>query len=70
MTLMPNAALQKTLGIVKGSSGDKISAIALVESVEVFAEAATGRFLPRTMCDPLRVGIWRVERALEEVGSL
>ena len=70
MTLLPNVPLQKALGVVKGSSGNKISAIASVESVEVFAEAATGRFLARTMCYPLRVGIRRVERALEEVGSL
>lgn len=70
MTLLPNAALHKTLGVVKGSSGHKISAIASVESVEVFVEAATGRFLARTLCDPLRVGIQGVERALEEVGSL
>ena len=39
MTLLQNAALCKTLGAVKGSSGNKISAIAAVESVEVFAEA-------------------------------
>ena len=60
MTLVQNAALCKTLGAVKGSSSDKISAIAAVESVKVFAEAATGRFLARTMCNPLRAGIGRV----------
>lgn len=45
MTLLQNVALARTLGPVKGSSGDKISPIAAVESVEVFAVAATGRFL-------------------------
>lgn len=69
MTLLQNVALGRTLGPVKGSSGDKISPIAAVESIEVFAVAATGRFLARTICNPLRAGIARVERALEEVGS-
>ena len=48
MTLLQNSDLRKTFGAVKGSSGDKINAIAAVESVEVFAEAATGRFLAVT----------------------
>ena len=70
MTLLQNAALCKTLGAVTGSSGNKISAIAAVESVEVFAEAATGRFLAQTMCDPRRAEIGQVERALEGAVSL
>lgn len=70
MTLLQNAALRKTLGAVNGSYDDKINAIAAVESVEVFTEAAAGWFLARTMCDPHRAGIGRVERALEEAGSL
>lgn len=70
MTILQKPALCKTLGAGKGSSGDKINAIAEVESVEVFVEAATGRLLARTMCNPLRVGIGWVERALEEEGSL
>ena len=70
MSLLQNAALRKTLNAVKGSSGEKISAVATVESVQVFAEVATGRFLARTMFDPLRAGIGQVERGLEDTGSL
>ena len=57
MTLLQNAAVRKTLGAVKRSSGRKANAIATVEDVETFARAASGRFLARTLCDPLRAGI-------------
>lgn len=55
---------------MKGSAGDNINAIATVESVAGFAEAATRRFFAWAMCDLLRAGIGPVERALEEAESL
>lgn len=57
MTLLRNSAFRKELGVVKGSSGDKVNAIATMEGVEVFAKTAPRRFLARTLCDPLRAGI-------------
>ena len=55
---------------VQGSSGRKASAIAAVEDVETFAKAASGRFLARTLCDPLREGIGQVDGHLAEMGML
>ena len=70
MTLLQNAAMQKALGAVKGSSGRKPNAIAAVEDVETFAKAATGRFLARTLCDPLRAGIGIVDKGITGKGQL
>ena len=70
MTLLQNAAMRKTLGAVKGSSGRKASAIAAVEDVETFARAATGRFLARTLCDPPRAGIGVVGKGIAGKGQL
>ena len=70
MTLLQNAALRKTLGAVKGSSGRKANTIAAVEDVETFARAASGRFLARTLCDPLRAGIGVVDERIAGQGNL
>ena len=48
MTLLQNAALRKTLGVVQGSFGRKANGIAAVENVETFARTASGRVLVRT----------------------
>ena len=61
ITLLRNAAMRKTLGAVKGTSRKKANAIAAVEDVETFANAATGRFLARALCDPPWAGIGMVE---------
>ena len=70
MTLLQNAAMRKTLGAVKGSSGRKANAIAAVEDVETFARAATGRFLARTLCDPPRAGMGVVDEEIAGKGRL
>ena len=70
MTLLQNVAMRKTLGAVKGTSGRKASAIAAVEDVETFARAATGRFLARTLCDPLRAGVGMVDKGIAGKGQL
>ena len=70
MTLLQNAAMRKTLGAVKGTSGKKPDAIAAVEDVETFARAATGRFLARTLCDPPRAGIGVVDEEIPGKGQL
>ena len=70
MTLLQNAAIRKTLSAVKDSSGRKANAIAAVEDVETFAKAASGRFLARTLCDPLRAGIGQGDEDLAERGTL
>ena len=70
MTLLQNAAIRKTLGVVKGSSGSKANAIAAVEDVETFRRAASGRFLAPTLCDSLRAGIGQVDEDLAEMGTL
>ena len=41
MTLLQNAAMRKTLGVVKGTSGRKANTVAAVEDVETFAKAVT-----------------------------
>ena len=70
MTLLQNAAMRKTLGAVKGTSGKKAGAIAGVEDVETFAKAATGRFLARTLCEPTRAGIGVVDEGIAGKGQL
>ena len=70
MTLLQNAAMRKALGAVKGSSWRKANAIAAVEGVETFAKAVTGRFLARTLCDPLRAGIGVVGEGITGKGRL
>ena len=52
MTLLQNAAIRKTLGVVKGTSGRKANTVAAVEDVETFAKAVTGRFLACTLWAP------------------
>ena len=69
MTLLQNAAMRKTLGAVKGTSGRKASAIAAVEDVETFARAVTGRFLARTLCDPPRARIGVVDEGIAGKGQ-
>ena len=70
MTLLQNAAMQKTLSPVKGSSGRRANAIAAVEDVETFVRAATGRFLALTLCDPHRAGIGVVDERFTGRGQL
>ena len=70
MTLLQNVAMHKTLGVVKGSSGRKVNAIAAVEDVETFAKAATGRFLARTLCYPPRAGVGMVDEGIAGKGRL
>lgn len=70
MTLLQNAALQKTLGAVKGSSGRKTNAIAAVKDVETFGRAASGRFFARTLCDSSCARVRQVDEGLAEEGKL
>ena len=70
MTMLQNAAMQKTLGAVKGSSGRKANAIAAVEDVETLARAAAGKFLARTLCDPPRAGVGVVDEGIAGKGRL
>ena len=70
MSLLQNAAMQKTLGVVKGTSGRKANAIAAVEDVQTFAKAAASRFLALTMCDPVTGGIRQVDETLAAAGEL
>ena len=70
MSLQQNAALRRTLGAVKGSSGRKANAIAAVEDVETFARAASGRFLALTLSDPPRAGIGVMDEGITEQGHL
>ena len=70
MTLLQNAAMRKTLGAVKGSSGSKANAIAGVEDVETFARAAAARFFARTLCDSPRAGVGVVDEGIAGKGQL
>ena len=70
MTLLQNAAVQKTLCAVKGSCGRKANAIAAVENMETFAKAASGRFLARNLCNPLRAAVGQVDEGLGGEGTL
>ena len=49
-------ALRKATGGVRGARRETIREIAAVEDVDTFAESACGRFLARSMCDPVRAG--------------
>ena len=70
MTLLQNAAMRKTLGAVKGSSGRKANAIAGVEDVETFARAAAARFFACTLCDSPRAGVGVVDEGIPGKGQL
>ena len=64
MTLLQNAAIRKTLGGVKGSSGRQANAIAAVKDEETLARATTVRFLARSHHDPSRAGIGMVDEGI------
>ena len=51
------AALRKCTGAVLGSRKSLVQGVAAVEDVKTFARVASGRFLVRTMCDPVRAGV-------------
>ena len=70
MTLLQNAAMRKTLGAVKGSSGRKANAIAAVENVEPFVRSGPARFLARTLCNPPQAGIGVVDEEITGTGQL
>ena len=57
MESLQYAALRKCTGTVLGSRKTLVPGVAAVEDVETFARAATGRFLARTMCNPIRAGV-------------
>ena len=69
MTLLQNAAMRKTLGVVKGSSGMNASAIAPVEDVETCVRAATGTCLAHTLCNPPRASIGMVGEGIYGKGQ-
>ena len=69
MTMLQNAAMRKTLGAVKRSSGRKANVIAAVEDVETFARAATGRFLALTLNKPSGAGIGVVDGGIAGTGQ-
>ena len=57
MEKLQYAALRKCTGAVVGARKEYVRKMAAVEGVETFARAAAGRFLARTMCDPVRAGV-------------
>ena len=57
MESLQYAGLRKCTGAVLGSRKSLVREVAAVEDVETFARAAAGRFLARTMCDPVRAGV-------------
>ena len=57
MESLQYAALRKCTGAVVGSRKTLVRGITAVEDVETFARAAAGRFLARTICDPVRSGV-------------
>ena len=57
MVLLQYAALRKCTGAVLGSQKVVVQCVSTVEDVEVFARAAAGRFLARTMYDLVRTGV-------------
>ena len=57
MEALQYVALRKCTGTVLGSRKTLVSRVAAVEDVETFARAAAGRFLARTMYDPVRAGV-------------
>ena len=70
MTLLQNAAMQKTLSTVKGSSRWKVNAIAALVDIEMFVKAANGRFFACTRCEPSRAGIGMVDEGIARQGQL
>ena len=60
MEKLQYAALRKCTGAVVGARKEYVRKMAAVEGVETFACAAAGRFLARTMCDPIRAGVAEV----------
>ena len=57
MEKLQYAALWKCSGAVVGARKEFVRKMAAVEGVEKFVRAAVGRFLARTMCDPIRAGV-------------
>ena len=57
MELLQYAPLQKCNGAVLASRKSLVQGVAAVESIETFARAAAGRFITRTLCDPVRAGV-------------
>ena len=55
--MLQYAVLRKCNGAVLGSRKTLFRGVAAVEDFETFVRAAAGRFLARTMCDPVRVGV-------------
>ena len=57
MEKLQYAALRKCAGAVVGARKEYVRKVAAVEGVETFVPTAAGRFLARTLCDPVRVGV-------------
>ena len=57
MEALQYVALRKCTGAVLGSRKTLVQGMAAVEDVETFARVAAGRFLARTLCDPVRGGV-------------
>ena len=57
MELLQYAALRKCTMAVLGSRMILVQGVVVVEDVETFAREAAGRFLARTMCEPVRAGV-------------
>ena len=71
MESLQYAALRKCTRAVIGSRKTLVRGVAAVEDVETFARAAAGRFLARTMCDPVRtVVVGAGDPVLEGKGEL
>ena len=71
MESLQYAALRKCNGAVLGSRRTLVRGVARVEDVETFARAAAGRFLARTLCDPVRAGVGAADDpVLEGKGGL
>ena len=69
--LLQYSALRKCTGAVKGSRRTVVRGVPAVEDVETFARPAAGRFLPRTLCDPVHAGVAAVDDpVLEGKGEL
>ena len=57
MEKLQYAALRTCTGAVVGARKEYVRKVAAVESVEIFARAASGRFLARTLCYPSGAGV-------------
>lgn len=57
MEKLQYTALRTCTSTVVGSRKESLQKITVVESVEMFVRAMRGRFLARTMCNPVRVGM-------------